>query len=209
MARRRVLQAALKKPMLIFWRFTMPLAKEQPRYTYTDYLEWNEDERYEIIDGEAYMQAAPSRIHQEISGNLYYALRSFLEGKPCKVYAAPFSVRLFPMEDESDDTVVEPDITVVCDSAKLDDRGCKGPPDMAIEIVSPSTARHDRIVKFNKYREAGVQEYWIVDPEERAIFAYILKNGEYTAAVYEDAAPSTVLPGCTIDLSSIFGTNQA
>jgi Uma2 family endonuclease len=187
----------------------MPLAKEQPRFTYADYLAGDEDERYEIIDGEAYMLAAPSRIHQEISGNLYYALRSFLEGKPCKVYAAPFSVRLFPAEDGSDDTVVEPDITVVCDPAKLDDRGCKGAPDMAIEIVSPSTSRYDRILKFNKYREAGVREYWIVDPEERAIFAYILKNGEYTAAVYEGTAPAAVLPGCEIDLGSIFGPGEA
>jgi Uma2 family endonuclease len=187
----------------------MPLAKEQPHYTYRDYLEWDDDGRYEIIDGESYMLAAPSRIHQEISGNLYYALRSFLEGKSCKVYAAPFSVRLFPAEDGSDDTVVEPDITVVCDSSKLDDRGCKGPPDMIIEIVSPSTARYDRIVKFGKYREAGVREYWIADPEERAIFAYTLKNGEYTAAVYEDAAPVSVLPGCEIDLGSVFGTGEA
>jgi Uma2 family endonuclease len=155
------------------------------------------------------MPAAPSRIHQEISMALSTAIYNYLEGKPCKVYAAPFSIWLFPAEDGSDDTVVEPDITVVCDPAKLDDRGCKGPPDLAIEIVSPSTARHDRIVKFNKYREAGVREYWIVDPEERAIFAYTLKNGEYTAAVYEDAAPAAVLPGCTIDLGSIFPANQA
>jgi Uma2 family endonuclease len=145
-------------------------------------------------------------LKPDSSGNLYYALRSFLVDKPCKVYAAPFSVRLFPEEDGSDDTVVEPDITVVCDPAKLDDRGCKGAPDLAIEIVSPSTARYDRIVKFNKYREAGVREYWIADPEERAVFAYVLKNGEYTAAVYEETAPVTVLPGFEIDLASIFGT---
>ncbi|MDR1024173.1 MAG: Uma2 family endonuclease [Treponema sp.] len=163
----------------------MPLVKEQPRYTYT------------------------SRIHQEISGNIYYALRSFLEGKPCKVYAAPFAVRLFPAEDESDDTVVEPDITVVCDSSKLDDRGCKGAPDLIIEIASPATARYDRIVKFNKYREAGVREYWIAGPEERAVFAYTLKNGEYTAAVYEKTAPVAVLPGCEIDLAAIFGAGEA
>lgn len=183
----------------------MPLAKEQPCYTYADYLAWDEGERYEIIDGEAYMMAPPSRIHQEISGDFYYALRSFLEGKPCKVYAAPFSVRLFPAEDKSDDTVVEPDITVVCDPAKLDDRGCKGPPDLIIEILSPSTARYDRIVKFNKYREAGVREYWIVDPEEKAVFAYVLKNGEYTAAIYDETAPVAVLPGCGIDLTAVFG----
>jgi Uma2 family endonuclease len=186
----------------------MPLAKEQPYYTYADYLEWDEDERYEIIDGEAYMMATPSRIHQEISGNFYYALRSFLEDKPCKVYTAPFSVRLFPTKDNSDDTVVEPDITVVCDPSKLDDRGCNGAPDFIIEILSPSTARYDRIVKFNKYREAGVKEYWIIDPEEKAVFAHILKNGQYTAAVYDDTgtAPVTVLPGCEIELKTVFET---
>jgi Uma2 family endonuclease len=182
----------------------MPLAKEQPYFTYADYLAWDEGDRYEIIDGEAYMMAALSRIHQEISGNLYYALRLFLNDKPCKVYAAPFSVRLFPRADKSDDTVVEPDITVVCDPGKLDDRGCNGPPDLVIEIESPATARYDRIVKFNKYREAGVREYWIVDPEEQAVFAYVLKDGEYVAASYEDTAPVRVLPGCEIDLKNIF-----
>jgi Uma2 family endonuclease len=186
----------------------MPLVKEQPYYTYADYLEWDEGERYEIIDGEAYMMAPPSRFHQEISGNLYYALRSFLEGKTCKAYTAPFSVRLFPAADKSDDTVVEPDIAVVCDSAKLDDRGCNGPPDMVIEILSSSTARYDRIVKFNKYREAGVREYWIVDPEEKVVSAYVLQDGQYTAANYDETAPVTVLPGCEIDLKTIFGTTE-
>jgi Uma2 family endonuclease len=187
----------------------MPLATEQPCYTYADYLGWDEDERYEIIDGEAYMMAPPSRIHQEISGNLYYALRDFLNGKTCKVYAAPFSVRLFPAADKSDGTVVEPDITVVCDPAKLDDRGCNGPPDLIIEILSPSTARYDRVVKFNIYREAGVREYWIVDPAARDVFTYVLKNGEYMAANYDEAAPVAVLPGCEIDLKTIFGTSEA
>jgi Uma2 family endonuclease len=186
----------------------MPLAKEQPYYTYADYLEWDEGERYEIIDGEAYMMATPSRLHQEICGNFYYCLRSYLEGKSCKVYAAPFSVRLFPADDRSDDTVVEPDITVVCDPSKLDDRGCNGAPDLIIEILSLSTARYDRIVKFNKYREAGVREYWIIDPEEKAVFAHILKDGQYTAAVYDDTGtvPVTVLPGCEIDLKIVFQT---
>jgi Uma2 family endonuclease len=183
----------------------MPLAKEQPYYTYADYLEWDEDERYEIIDGEAYMMSAPSRRHQEISMALSAALYNYLEGKTCKAYAAPFAVRLFPRADKGDDTVVEPDISVVCDPGKLDDRGCNGPPDLVVEILSPTTARYDRIVKFNTYREAGVREYWIVDPEERAVFAYVLKNGKYLAAVYEETAPAAVLPGCDIDLQALFG----
>ncbi|MDR0403102.1 MAG: Uma2 family endonuclease [Treponema sp.] len=188
----------------------MPLLKEQPSYSYADYLEWEEGERYEIIDGEAYMMATPSRIHQEISMVLSTAINNFLKDKPCKVYAAPFSVRLFPAEDLSDDTVVEPDITVVCDPAKLDERGCNGAPDFIIEIVSPSTGRYDRIVKFNKYREAGVREYWIADPEHKDVFVYVLKNGEYTAVNYADTetVPVTVLPGCEIDLKTVFGAAE-
>ncbi|MDR1318869.1 MAG: Uma2 family endonuclease [Treponema sp.] len=184
----------------------MPLTKENPHYTYADFLEWDEGERYEIIDGEAYLMAAPSRIHQEISMALSTMLYNYLEGKPCKVYAAPFSVRLFPAEDKSDNTIVEPDITVVCDPSKLDDRGCSGAPDFIIEITSPATARYDRIVKFDKYREAGVLEYWIADPKEKIVSAYLLKNGEYTAVNYDDtgAAPVRVLPGCEIDLKTIF-----
>jgi Uma2 family endonuclease len=182
------------------------LQEKEECFCYADYLSWDRDDRYEIIDGEAYMMLPPLRVHQDISGNVYYALRAFLEGKTCKVYAAPFAVRLFPAEDLSDDTVVEPDIVVVCDPAKLDKRGCNGAPDLVVEILSPSTARYDRMVKFRKYREAGVQEYWIVDPEEKLLNAYILKNGGYTASVYgeTDSVPVTVLPGCTVDLAAVF-----
>jgi Uma2 family endonuclease len=185
----------------------MPLAKEKEYYTYADYLGWDGAERYEIIDGEAYMMAPPSRFHQDISMALSTKINNYLEGKPCKVYAAPFAVRLNPAEDQSDDTVLEPDIVVVCDPSKLDDRGCNGAPDLIIEILSPSNARHDRITKFQLYREAGVREYWIADPEEKVLTAYVLKNGEYVASFYEDkdTAPVTVLPGCKIDLSAVFG----
>jgi Uma2 family endonuclease len=186
----------------------MPLAKEKENdyYTYADYLTWEGSERYELIDGEAYLMASPSRIHQEISMALSTRINNYLEGKTCKVYAAPFAVRLNPAEDQSDDTVLEPDIVVVCDPSKLDDRGCNGAPDMVIEILSPSTARYDRLVKFNKYRQAGVREYWIVDPEEKIVTAYVLKNGEYTALNYDDTgtAPVAVLPGCEIDLKAVF-----
>jgi Uma2 family endonuclease len=201
------LKAVPKTPILEM-EIIMPQVKEQSRYTYADYLEWDEGGHYEIIDGEAYMMAPPSRFHQEISMALSTIINNYLKDKPCKVYAAPFSVRLFPAEDRSDDTVVEPDIAVVCDSAKLDDRGCNGAPDLVIEIVSPSTARYDRIVKFNKYRKAGVREYWIADPEEKVVMVYVLKNGEYTAANYDDTGPVpvTVLPGCEIDLKAVFGT---
>jgi Uma2 family endonuclease len=184
----------------------MPLAKEEPYYTYADYLGWDEGVRCEVIDGEILMVAPPSRMHQGISGELFVKIKNFLEGKPCKVYSAPFSVRLNPQEDNRDDTVLEPDITVICDSSKLDARGCNGAPDLIIEILSPSTARHDRIVKFRKYQEAGVREYWIVDPDTKSVQVFILEDRRYIASSYDDTdtAPITVLPGCEIKLGDVF-----
>jgi Uma2 family endonuclease len=175
-------------------------------YTYADVLAWDESVRAEIIDGECFMMAPPSRLHQDISMELAVQLHTFLTGKPCKVYAAPFGVRLFPKEDQSDDTFVEPDITVVCDASKLDDWGCNGAPDLIIEIVSPSNSRYDRFVKFRKYQEARVREYWIVDPEEQTVQVHILDRGRYITTVYDetDMAPVTVLPGCIINLGKVF-----
>jgi Uma2 family endonuclease len=187
----------------------MPLLEKKtqaPQYTYADYLNWDEDVRSEIIDGEFVMMAPPLRRHQEISGNLFYEFRSFLEGKPCKVYAAPFGVRLFPKKDKSDDTVLEPDMVVVCDESKLDDRGCNGPPDLIAEILSPSTAQKDMLVKFRKYLQAGVREYWIVDGEAKTIHRCVLKDNQYRVSVYDEsqAAPVSILPGCEIDLKAVF-----
>ncbi|MDR0589750.1 MAG: Uma2 family endonuclease [Spirochaetaceae bacterium] len=188
----------------------MPLLKEQEYYTYADYLSWDGEERYEIIDGEASMMAPPSRLHQEISRELMGSFWEFLKGKPCKVYAAPFAVRLNPLPDKRDDTVVEPDLAVVCDPAKLDDYGCNGAPDLIVEILSPSNTRYDRIVKFQKYREAGVREYWILDPVEKSLMVNVLKNNEYVASAYEETAvvPVTVLPGLEIDLKTVFVENE-
>ena len=150
----------------------MPLPAKREQYTFADVLTWDEGEHIEIINGEAFMMATPSRIHQKITGELFRQLANFLEGKQCGVYAAPFGVRLFEQDGDSAenvDTVVEPDITVVCDHSKLDDQGCKGAPDMVIEILSPSTQRHDRLTKLNLYQRAGVREYWIADPENRTV----------------------------------------
>jgi Uma2 family endonuclease len=182
-------------------------ALKQERYTYADVLEWDETVRAEIIDGELYMMAPPARLHQDISRELFGQLYNYLDGKPCKIYAAPFGVRLFPKEDRSDDTFVEPDIAVICDSSKLDDWGCSGAPDLIIEIISPSNSRHDRLVKFQKYLAAGVREYWIVDPEARTVEVHILDRGRYVTAVYDetDTVPVTVLPGCAINLAKVFG----
>ena len=182
----------------------MAIPMEQPRYTFADLLTWDDSAHYELIDGEAYMMAPPLRVHQEISGELYWQIASFLRGKPCKVYAAPFAVR--PFADETEDTVVEPDITVVCDSAKLDRYGCKGAPDMVIEILSPSTRHRDLSMKYRLYQRAGVREYWIVDPDRRAVQTFRLDDGFYDAAeVYTSGAvPVSLWDDFSIDLSSVF-----
>ena len=182
----------------------MPLPQEK-YYTYADYLTWDDDVRCELIDGMPYMMPpAPTTRHQSISGNLHGILYNILKGKPCKVFAAPFDVRL--NHNSYDDTVVQPDLVVICDRNKIDDKGCVGAPDMVIEILSPATASHDRIIKLRRYQKAGVREYWIVDPETKTVQVFIHKNGEYVVAVYEETetVPVFVLEGLTIDLKDVF-----
>ena len=189
----------------------MALPAEKTRYTFADVLSWDEDERIEIIDGEAFMMATPSRIHQEISGELFRQLANFLEGKQCRVYPAPFGVRLFARDGdgpEDVDTLVEPDISVVCDRSKLDQHGCKGAPEMVIEILSPSTLRHDRLVKLNLYDQAGVLEYWIVDPQNRAVQVF-RRDGGAALRICEEyghtqVAKVSVLDGCFLELIKVF-----
>jgi Uma2 family endonuclease len=182
------------------------LAYEKPYYTYTDVLKWDENFRAEVIDGELYVMSLPVRFHQGILMELAGQLRDFLKEKPGKVYPAPFGVRLSPRDDLSDDTFLEPDIVVVCDTSKLDDKGCNGAPDLVIEILSPATARHDRVVKFRKYLEAGVREYWIVNPDEKTVQVHILDNDRYITKTYDetDEVPVTVLPDCVIALAPVF-----
>jgi Uma2 family endonuclease len=179
---------------------------DEKHYTYRDYLDTDEEYRAEIIDGVMYAMSPPSRYHQGISRNLLIKIAAFLEGKPCSVYAAPFGVRLFPKSDLSDDTYFEPDITVICDPSKLDDRGCNGAPDMIIEIMSPSNRQNDMLVKFRKYLQAGVRDYWIVDTEEKTVHVCILDNSQYRVSVYDETqtVPVTVLPGCSIELKPMF-----
>lgn len=188
----------------------MALLAENDRYTFADCLSWPENERMELIEGEAVMMSPPTRIHQEILMELSRQLANFLEGKKCKVYPAPFAVRLFEKEGDTPedvDTMVEPDISVVCDSSKLDDAGCKGAPDLVIEILSPSTMRHDRVVKFNLYQRAGVREYWIIDPDEQTVLVYLLEDGRYIAKELGgagDRVQVNVLDGCFIELQKVF-----
>jgi len=174
------------------------------RYTYADYLKWDDGVRRELIDGKVYLMASPSWRHQEISSNLYDQLKAFLKSKPCKVFYAPLDVRL--NADTFDDTVVQPDLIIVCDHSILDDAGVKGVPDMVVEILSPSTAGYDRTIKFDKYLQAGIKEYWIIDPVNESLAANILNDGNYITHIYtnEDTAPVHVLEGCAINLSEVF-----
>ena len=185
----------------------MALPKEGP-LSLADLLGWDEDVRAELIEGVPFMHAAPSRIHQSISRNLLVQIFGLLDGKPCEVYHAPFAVRLFEAEGdrpEDVDTVVEPDLVVVCDPDKLDDIGCKGAPDLIIEILSPSTQRNDRMVKFGLYQRAGVPEYWIVDPESRTVQVCTLEDGQYFAPrVFSREDRMTAFHGMEIDLASVF-----
>ena len=178
-------------------------------YTYDDYIHWDTDERYEIIDGIAYAMAAPTAIHQRIIGELFVKIREFLKDKPCEVLFAPLDVRLFPQKDGFDTTVVQPDILVVCDNEKLsDNKACRGAPDLVIEILSESSKAMDRKLKFEAYQNAGVKEYWIVDTEAREVMVNILTNGRYISTVYEDMFTSSLLPGLSINLNALRASIQ-
>lgn len=152
-------------------------------YTEDDYYNLSEGVRAELIEGDLiYNQAAPSRIHQTILGELYTVINNYIKSKDgsCRVYPAPFAVKL--REDRK--TIVEPDISVICDKNKLTDRGCTGAPDWIMEIVSPSNSSHDYIRKLNLYADSGVREYWIVNPIKKTIFVYHLEETKFEADSY-------------------------
>lgn len=157
-----------------------PASAPDERFTYRHYRSWPEDERWELIDGRAWaMSPAPLRSHQKLSGRLFHWISAFLEGKPCEVYAAPFDV-LFPEGDEPDDeveTVVQPDVVVVCDKSKLTRAGARGAPDLVVEILSPSTSGKDQREKFDLYQRRGVREYWVLDPAGEWLCVYRLLGG--------------------------------
>ena len=174
-------------------------------YTYEDYASWDDDKRRELIQGVPYAMTSPTIAHQGIIRELLLQIGGFLRGKPCVVFPAPFDVRLHA--NATDDTVVQPDLTVVCDRSKLSDgKNCKGAPDFIIEILSPSTARHDRLLKLNLYQDAGVQEYWIVDPDTRLTETYVLEDGKYSFTRYSDDADiaSYVINGLMVDMRLVF-----
>ena len=178
--------------------------RDDRHHTYADYLGWPEDARYELIDGEAWLMApAPALDHQDIAGEIYHQLRNQLDGQPCRPFIAPVDVRL-PRGDESDDaidTVVQPDVLVVCDAGRIDRRGIRGAPDWVAEVLSPATAAHDQIVKRRIYERAGVPEYWLVHPQDRTVTIYTLAAGQYgKPAIFElkGETPVGVLPGVAI-----------
>ncbi len=175
------------------------------RYTYADYATWPEDVRYELIDGEAYAMApAPTRTHQLLVGELFSQVHNALRDKPCQPFVAPFDVRL-PCADESDDrvdTVVQPDVLVVCDPAKVDERGVRGAPDWVAEVISPASAAHDQITKLALYERAGVREYWLLHPTDRLVTVYRLAEGRYGRPEISEMKGELaidVLEGVTVD----------
>jgi Uma2 family endonuclease len=157
-------------------------ARKIGSFTYGDYRRWPDEERWELIDGEAWdMSPAPTRPHQQMVVELTTQIHDHLRDKPCEVYSAPFDVRL-PRADEADDEVddvVQPDISVICDATKLDNAGCRGAPDWIIEVLSPRTAVKDQTVKRDLYERNGVREYWLVHPTDRVLTIYRLVDGAY------------------------------
>ena len=178
----------------------MPLLEEKI-YTIEAIYALPEGKRAELIDGKIYYMAPPSRKHQDISGELYADIKSYIRshGGDCKVYAAPFAVYL----DEATNTYVEPDISVICNPDKLDDKGCTGAPDWIIEIVSPASRRMDYYTKLFKYRTAGVREYWIVDPSKNQIVVYNFEHGDMEQYTLQDSIKAGIYESLYINFSQI------
>jgi len=186
--------------------------QREGRFTYADYCTWPDDERWELIDGAAFdMTPAPSPRHQRILMSLAYLMEAQLRGGPCTLYPAPFDVRLPGADgnqDEAITTVVQPDLSVVCDPDKIDGRGCVGAPDLAVEILSPSTAYRDQTAKLDLYERVGVAEYWVVNPERQSVQVYLLDHeGRFSKPLEyrsPETLPATALQGVAVDLQEVF-----
>ncbi len=177
---------------------------DEHRHTYAEYRSWPDQPRYELIDGIAYAMTGPARRHQEVLLEIARQVANALTEKPCRPYIAPFDVRL-PRSNESDDaidTVVQPDLMVVCDPHKLDDHGCRGAPDWVVEVLSPSTASHDHILKRRAYERAGVKEFWLVHTVDRIVTIYLLGAegyGKPDVVEMKGSVPVGILPEIVID----------
>jgi Uma2 family endonuclease len=183
--------------------------RDREYHTYADYLLWPDEARYELIDGLAHaMGPTPVPRHQEVALELARQIADALEGSPCRPYIAPFDVRL-PQANESDDqvdTVVQPDISVICDKGKLDEHGCRGAPDWIIEVLSPTTAGHDQIVKRALYERVGVREFWLVHPVDQLVSIYLLENAAYGKSIVQELKGTTqvsILPQVVIDWARV------
>jgi Uma2 family endonuclease len=182
------------------------LKRDTHHHTYADYLTWSGTYGDELINGTAYVREPPSptRSHQEIVGEVYLQVATALKDKPCRVYMAPFDVRLPKSTEEDDqvDTVVQPDVLIVCDLQKLDRAGMRGAPDWVAEVLSPGTARHDEFIKLPAYERAGVREVWLIHPIARTLRTYQLEADSYARAIMLELKGKTQLtavPGVTID----------
>ncbi|NDC42495.1 MAG: Uma2 family endonuclease [Chitinophagia bacterium] len=180
-------------------------------YTYADYYKWQFEERVELIKGRIFkMSPAPNPLHQVLTGDLFTALNTFLKRKPCKVFIAPFDVRLSRQraDDHLVTTVLQPDICVVCDRSKIDGRGCLGAPDLVVEVLSPGNNAKELRNKYAAYEEAGVLEYWVVSPQNQTVIVYLLTDGQYKQEpikVPGDILTTSILPGFALDLGELFG----
>ena len=182
------------------------------RYTYADHLTWMDDKRRELINGfVSLMTPAPARLHQKVSGYIFNKLFNYLSDRGCEVYSAPFDVRLPKNGDKTDDkiyNVVQPDITVICDPEKLDDKGCIGAPDLIVEILSPSTSKRDLTDKYELYEKTGVKEYWIARPNESSIQKFVLNEKmkyEFKGTFTEGSKISAdIFPDLQVEISKVF-----
>ncbi|MCF6094901.1 Uma2 family endonuclease [Microaerobacter geothermalis] len=188
----------------------MALPYQEGNFTYMDYLKLGEELRYEVIDGQIYnMTPSPTPKHQDVITQLSVDFGLYLRGKQCRVFVSPIDVCL---SDEREDLNkvkewVEPDLVVVCDKNKIGDKRIIGSPDLVVEVLSPSTAKKDRMVKYNRYQRAGIKEYWIVDPVHETIEVYLLEGGAFKqGGTYfkDDTLPVSIFKDFMIDLSNIF-----
>ena len=189
--------------------------RDTQHHTYGEYLTWSEDQRLELIDGIAYIREppAPSWTHQGVVVELAHQVRTALEGKPCRVRTAPLDVRLSRSDepDEQIDTVVQPDVFIVCDPNKIDQRGLRGAPDWVAEVLSSSTASHDQVVKLPVYERAGVREVWLIDPTNLTLAVYLLEDGRYgrpTLLELKGKTALTAVSGVTIDWDCLLAQVQ-
>ena len=175
-------------------------------YTYADYLLWKLKEKIQLFKGKIFaMSPAPARFHQEISTNLNELLIPFFKGQKCKIYSAPFDV--FFKSADGKESVVQPDICVICDRQKLTQRGCEGAPNLIIEILSRGTQYNDTKLKFDLYQEQGVPEYWVVDPYYKTVQIYLYREGNYIALspiLETDEVQSVTYPDLRFPANKIF-----